>query len=147
MEFELTIESGIFTELREDFNKVLVKTLADMEEKKSKEAEITVKLGIELINDIAPDFSEHKYMADRDVVRPAFNHKISSVIQTKRQKSGKTHEHCELIWDAENRIYKIRPIDNRQTYLLNDDDSNEDDPVNDDYEYEEPEEFYAGKQG
>ncbi len=146
MEFELRIESGIFKELREDLNEVLAKTLADMEEKKSKEAETTVKLGIELVHDIAPDFSEHRYMADSDVVRPVFNSKISSVIQTKQQKSGKIRERCELIWDAEEGIYKIRPIDNRQTYLLNDDDSNEDDPV-DDYEYEEPEEFYAGKQG
>ena len=129
----LTLESELFNEMKEDFNLILQKTLMNMENKKSEQAELTMKLKISLTNDTVPDFSEVKYNAEREIVRPTFSHKISSVMQIKCEKSGKIIGDYELVWDKEIGRYVMRTIDNGQMTMF------EGEEVPDDvYDYEEP---------
>ena len=114
----LTLESEIFNELKENFNAVLQKTLINMESKESEQAELTMKLKISLTNDTAPDFSEVKYRAEREIIRPTFTHKISSVMQTKCEKSGEVIGDYELVWDKDGGKYIMRPIDNGQMTMF-----------------------------
>lgn len=140
----LTIESEAFAALRLDFNQVLQKTLANMERKESEQAELTLKLKISLEKGTAPDFREIRYKAERDIVRPAFTHKVSSVMQIKCEKSGILSGDYELVWDEESGDYVMRPIDNGQISLFEDREqiSSECEEVNmddiDTYDYEEP---------
>lgn len=129
----LTLESEIFNELKENFNAVLQKTLINMESKESEQAELTLKMKISLTNDTAPDFSEVKHRAEREIIRPTFTHKISSVMQTKCEKSGEVIGDYELVWDKDSGKYIMRPIDNGQMTMF------EGEEVPDDvYDYEEP---------
>jgi len=116
----LTMESEAFTALKSDFNQVLRRTLTNMERKESEQAELTLKLKISLEKDTAPDFREVRYRAERDIVRPTFTHKISSVMQIKCEKSGILSGDYELVWDADSGDYIMRPIDNGQISLLDD---------------------------
>ena len=142
----LTLESEIFNELKENFNAVLQKTLINMESKESEQAELTMKLKISLTNDTAPDFSEIKYKAEREIVRPTFTHKISSVMQTKCEKSGEVIGDYELVWDKDSGKYIMRPIDNGQmTMFKGEEEAQEVIPFDEltesmlnDYDYEEP---------
>lgn len=114
----LTMESEAFNGLKTDFNQVLRRTLTNMERKESEQAELTVKLKISLEKDTAPDFREVKYRAERDIVRPTFTHKISSVMQIKCEKSGVLSGDYELVWDEEIGDYIMRPIDDGQLSLF-----------------------------
>lgn len=140
----LTMESEAFTALKSDFNQVLRRTLENMERKESEQAELTLKLKISLEKGTAPDFSEIKYRAERDIVRPTFTHKVSSVMQIKCEKSGILSGDYELVWDEESGDYIMRPIDNGQISLFEDREqiSSECEEVNmddiDTYDYEEP---------
>lgn len=144
----LTLESEIFNELKENFNQILQKTLINMESKESEQAELTLKLKISLINDTAPDFSEVRYRAERDIIRPTFSHKISSVMQTKCEKSGEVMGDYELVWAQEKGGYVMRPIDNGQISMFKGEEEVQEvipfdelaESILDDYDYEEPEE-------
>ena len=117
-----------------------------MESKESEQAELTMKLKISLTNDTAPDFSEVKYKAEREIVRPTFTHKISSVMQTKCEKSGEVIGDYELVWDKDSGKYIMRPIDNGQmTMFKGEEEVQEAIPFDEltesmlnDYDYEEP---------
>lgn len=114
----LTMESEAFNGLKTDFNQVLRRTLTNMERKESEQAELTVKLKISLEKDTAPDFREVRHRAERDIVRPTFTHKISSVMQIKCEKSGVLSGDYELVWDEEIGDYIMRPIDDGQLSLF-----------------------------
>lgn len=114
----LTLDSTTFNDLKCDFNMVLRRTLANMERKESEQAELTVKLKISLMKELIPDYSETKYRTDREIVRPLFSHKVSSVMQTKYEKSGLLCGDYELVWDETQDDYIMRPIIDGQVSLF-----------------------------
>ena len=118
--FEVTLESEAFSTLKSDFNQVLVKTLANMKKKESEHAEITLKLTIDLAEGTAPDFenSTPDYRAERDIVKPMFSHKVSSLMKIKDEKSGVFSGDYELVWDDEKGSFIIRAINNGQMSLF-----------------------------
>lgn len=118
--FEVTPESEALSALKGDFNQVLVKTLANMKKKESEHAEITLKLTIDLTEGTAPDFenSTPDYQAERDIVKPVFLHKVSSLIKIKDEKSGVFSGDYELVWDDEKDGFIIRTINNSQMSLF-----------------------------
>lgn len=117
--FALTMESEAFAALKSDFNQVLRRTLTNMERKESEQAELTLKLKISLEKDSAPDFQQVQYQATRDIVKPTFTHKVSSVMQIKDEKSGVLGGNYELVWDKDQGDFFMRPIDNGQISLFN----------------------------
>ncbi len=117
----LTINSDTFTAMKNDFDKVLTRTLSNMLGKESDEATITLKLNISLREDEAPDFEATYPNAIRAIQKPRFDHKISSVMQIKTEESGSLKGEYELIWDKEKGDYVMRPIDNGQQSLFDDD--------------------------
>lgn len=117
----LTINSDTFTAMKNDFDKVLTRTLSNMLGKESDEATITLKLSISLREDEAPDFEATYPNAIRAIQKPRFDHKISSVMQIKTEESGSLKGEYELIWDKEKGDYVMRPIDNGQQSLFDND--------------------------
>ena len=85
---KLNIESDAFSAMKQDFDKVLRRTLANMQQKESSDATLTLKLSISLIEQDAPDFESAYANATRKVQKPRFDHKISSVMQIKTEESG-----------------------------------------------------------
>jgi hypothetical protein len=127
--FALSIDNEAFSSMKSDFNQVLKKTLSNMEKRETEVAEMTIKLKITLFRGETTDFSAISYGKKRDIVIPAFTHKVSSVMQIKDEKSGIFSGNFELVWDEETSDYIIKVIPNGQRTLFDcdDEDENEED--------------------
>lgn len=129
-EYALTLDSDAFNSLKTDFNQILRRTLSTMLQKEGEKAELKMSLKITLTEGTAPDLDERKYEAERGVIIPKFEHKISSVMQYKDEKSGFVGgAEYELVWDKEKSDYVMRPIKDAQITLF-------DGPEDLNYEYE-----------
>jgi len=131
--YPLTLSSDAFNALKSDFDQMLRQILLSMESKEAEEGSITVKLGISLMRDQIPDLSISAYDAQRDIIKPKFDHKITSTIQYKSEKSGTLSGNYELVWDKSINEWTMRPIDNGQTSLFDkkEQTANNNDPEND----------------
>ena len=108
-----TLDAEAFTSLRNDFYRMLIHTVRDMMMKSSDTATVSLKLDIGLlrttmVDDGAPD-------GVRDVIKPVFEHKVSSVMQTKTEEKGKADGSYELSWDSVLNEYAIKVITEGQT--------------------------------
>ena len=116
----MTIASGAFEKMRGDFDKVLQGTLRNMEQKESSYAEIGVKLKITLIRS---EVSDGSYMT-REILKPRFEHKVTSVMNIKDEEKGFFLGECELVWDEESDTYIAVPL-SRQISILPETDEEE----------------------
>ena len=116
--YKLNIDGEAFTSMREDFNKILKKTLGNMEEKASNNAELTIKLKIELVPSFVPPAQSDQ--EGRAILKPKFEHKISSVMNTKFEEAGSTKGDYELVWDENLQDYIAKPIGYTQTSIFDD---------------------------
>lgn len=121
--WELSLDGDTFNAMKTDFNLMLRRTLSTMERKESEQAEITIKLKINLTKDQTQDLDILAYDAKRDIIRPKFDHKVSSVMQYKDEASGTLGGNYELIWDKEHGDYVMREITNGQTSLFDNEDA------------------------
>ena len=128
----LTLDSTAFSKMKEDFNSILKKTLGNMQVKDSREATLTLKLNISLTDAEAPDFSVPYENAMRNIKKPRFDHKISSVMQIKNEESGSLKGEYELIWDEELGDWIMKPIDNGQFTIFDYEDADYKDVSEDD---------------
>lgn len=110
----LNINSSVFDSMKNDFNSVLKKTLGNMRSKQGEAAEISLKLKITLEEDNVPDLYSEDGNGRRDIVKPIFNHKVSSVMQIKEEESGSMKGNYELVYDKEKDDFIMRPIDDGQ---------------------------------
>ncbi len=131
--YPLTLESDAFNALKSDFNQLLRKTLSTMIHKEGEKAELKLSLKITLTQGETRDLQEPRYEAQREYILPKFEHKISTVMQYKDEKSGFVGgEEYELVWDKDKRDYVMKSIKDNQMNLFEYDD-------HDDYEYEDNE--------
>jgi hypothetical protein len=89
-----------------------------MENKESEQAELTVKLKISLMKEQAPNFDSLIPGAQREVIKPKFDHKVSSVMQIKDEKTGTLSGNYELVWDGELGQYVMREIKDPQLSIF-----------------------------
>jgi hypothetical protein len=110
----LTLNSDAFNALKNDFNQMLRATLSSMEQKEAEEGTITLKLGISLQKDYVADPAIVTYEAQREIIRPKFDHKVTATIQYKSEKTGTLSGDYELVWDRDINEWVMRPITNGQ---------------------------------
>lgn len=118
---KLNINSNAFESMKADFDKVLKRTLVNMQNKESDEATLTLKLSISLTEMEVPDFESASPNAMRKIHNPRFDHKVSSVMQIKTEESGHLKGEYELVWDEEAQDFVMKPIDDGQRTLFDDD--------------------------
>lgn len=107
---KLNINSNAFENLKADFDKVLRRTLGNMQIKESDEATLTLKLSIKLTEMEVPDFDAAYPNAMRKIHKPRFDHKVSSVMQIKTEESGHLKGEYELVWDEEAQDFVMKPM-------------------------------------
>lgn len=112
-DLDLSLNGETFASLKSDFDAILERTLGNMTMKGADEATITIKLGVSLTKTTVPSGG-----ALRDVTKPTFKHDISSVMQVKDKMSGQLSGNMELVWDADLQQYVLRPIDDGQTSMF-----------------------------
>ena len=115
---ELNINSSAFENMKADFDAVLKRTLSNMQQKGSNDAALTLKLNISLEENEVRDFDSPEPNAYRKVYKPGFDHKISSVMQIKTEKSGSFNGEYELVWDPDLEDFVMKPIDNGQPSIF-----------------------------
>ena len=113
----LSLNNDTFWELKSDFDSILMKTLANMQEKNASEAAITLKLGISLIRETVKDVTCPE---GKVVVRPSFKHDISSVMQIKAKLSGAMFGEDQLVYDPDTDEYVLKPIEDGQISFFGD---------------------------
>lgn len=114
-DINLSLNGDAFTILKEQFDKVLNRTIGNMQMKGAEDAVITLKLSVGL-------GKERRTTPDGviDATIPKFKHDISSVMQVKDKVSGELVGDYELVWDEETQKYVMRRIDDGQTTMFDD---------------------------
>lgn len=120
----LTMNSDTFAAFRNDFDKLLARTICNMEMKGTVEATITCKFCISLEKQQTRDFRSNGYDGCRDIINPTIKHDITSVMQVKDKVSGKFHGDYEMVFDRDTNRYLIRKVQDGQLDVF-DDDGNE----------------------
>lgn len=113
-EVELSLNSDTFGKFKKDFDAILKQTIKNMEDEQIMKGELSVKLSIELTEDMAPDFEARYPDAKRHIIVPAFQHEMKSVLKREIKKYGVMDGYYELVWDEETQDYTMRPVDNGQ---------------------------------
>jgi len=116
---ELSIEGVAFDGLRADFDKIIKRTIANMQRRESSKADITVKLTINLEDVSVPDY-EGPQGATRMAKTPKFDYKVSSAMQSKDEESGNLKGNYELRWNEDLQDYVMVRIDNGQMDMFRD---------------------------
>lgn len=134
--YEITLESDAFNAMKSDFNQLLRKTLSTMLQKEGEKAELKLSLKITLAQGETRDYEEVRYEAQREVIYPKFEHKISTVMQYKDELSGFVGgAEYELVWEKGKGQYVMRPIKDGQIDIF--ECSKQDDEEFDYSDYEE----------
>ncbi len=133
---ELSLGSGTFAVLEEQFNSVLNKTLGNMEMKGADTATVRLKLDIELDKE-----SRDTGDGFKDFTLPKFKHSISSVMQVKDKASGELTGDYAMEFDPDTKQYILKKIDDGQQDLFEQED------VVHDAEFEEVPELPEGTKG
>lgn len=120
-ERDLNLDGNTFDAMKNDFNDILKKTLSSMESKESHNAEITLKMKISFQNITVPDFTKEDKDALKTVTTPQFEHKVSTVLRFKGERSGTLSGRNELVFDAERGEYIMREIPDSQMNLFESD--------------------------
>lgn len=123
--YKLNISSEAFKSMRDDFDRLLKKTLFNMNDKGSNTAELTVKLRVDLVpqQTVSEDGEGRKV---RDYLNPKFTHKINSVMTTKLEESGAFTGEYELVYDADLQDYVAKPVGAQQASFFDTEDDNND---------------------
>lgn len=110
----VTIEGESFMQMRADANVVLQKLLKNMVEKETNEGSLTIKVDVNLVPEWVPIPIEKRIIGgpeSRMVLRPRFEHKISSTMQIKDNANGEyTSELMELVFDEFTGQYILTPV-------------------------------------
>ena len=109
----LSLDTDTFSVLKEQFDRVLNKTLGNMEMKGANTATITMKLDIELDKD-----SRDTGNGFKEFTLPKFKHTINSVMQVKDKASGELTGDYALVFDADSGQYVLQKIDDGQENLF-----------------------------
>lgn len=108
------IESGCFAQMRADTNKVLQKLLNNMVEKSTNEGSVAIKIDITLQPEYVPIPVEERPFDSgetRMILKPQFEHKISSTMQIKGEAKGRySSDMMELVYDQNTDQYILTPV-------------------------------------
>lgn len=122
---ELKIEAETFDKIRNDINIVLQRTLGTMKEKDSMEGKVTIALDIKLIQEDICNFDPEIEGETRRILKPKFDHKVSSVLNIKSEKKGNIEPEMALEWDEESLSWVLKYVNNTEQRSMFDTDFQE----------------------
>lgn len=133
-EFEkrLDFDSDTFEEMKRDMNFVLQRLIGNMQEKGSDEGSMTLKIDVTMVKEFIPNYDPDIKGETREVSKPQFKHKVTSVVKINDEKSGSLNNEMELVMDEDTGVFKLVPICNTSQRSIFDSDFQTDDGVSDD---------------
>lgn len=138
-EMVLSLDGETFRRLKTDFDGILNRTIGNMQMKGASDASITLKLDISITKGIINIDG-----VNRDYNKPSFKHQINSVLQIKDKATGQLAGEIVLEWDDDAEKFVVRPVDDGQASLFDDDEyeTSDDDDVIDAKALPAPEQDY-----
>lgn len=123
-EFEkrLDFDSDTFEEMKRDMNFVLQRLIGNMQEKGSDEGSMTLKIDVTMVKEFIPNYSPDIKGESREISKPQFKHKVTSVVKINDEKSGTLNNEMELVMDEETGVFKLVPICNTEQRSIFDSD-------------------------
>jgi len=122
---ELRIEAETFDEMRKNINIALQRMLKTMEEKNSMDGKIGVSIDIKLVQDFIPNYDQKIEGDTREILKPKFEHKVTSTINIKNEEKGTTNPEMAMIWDDEKMEYVLTHVNNTEQRSMFDTDIQE----------------------
>lgn len=122
---ELRIEADTFERLRRDANIVLQRALGTMKEKGSAEGKMTISIDIKLIPEVIPNYDPEIEGETRKILKPKFEHKVTSAINIKSEEKGGTNPEMAMVWDDDRQEYVLTYVNNTEQRSLFDTDFQE----------------------
>lgn len=114
---DISIDSEVFSQMRESFDRILEHLLVKMEERQEEQGEITLKLKVELRHTEVDNFNPAIATETREATVPYFSHIIQSVVQEKHQIKGCCENNCEVVWDPVAGSYALVPLEEAQVSM------------------------------
>lgn len=109
---ELMIEADTFEKLRRDTNIVLQKALGTMKDKGSMDGKVSIALDIKMVSEYIPNFDPEVEGETRQILKPKFEHKVTSAINIKNEEKGGINPEMAMVWDEDTQSYVLRYINN-----------------------------------
>lgn len=120
--YTLSLNGETFNNLKMDFEQMLQNLLTEMKKRGSQDGSLTIKLNVTLTPGQARDYDSAADGAMRDITKPLFAHKMSTVMQLKNERSGQNGGNFELVWDEASGEWVMKEIDNGQTSIFDHED-------------------------
>ena len=98
---ELRIEADTFEKMRRDADIVLQRALGTMKEKESMEGKVTITIDIKLVPDFIPNYDPQVKGETRKILKPKFDHKVTSAINIKNEEKGSVNPEMAMVWDEQ----------------------------------------------
>ena len=122
---ELRIEADTFEKLRRDANIVLQRALGTMKEKESMEGKVSITVDIKLVQEYIPNFDPNIEGETRKILKPKFEHKVTSAINIKNEEKGSTNPERAMVWDEDKQEYVLTYVNNTEQRSMFDSDFQE----------------------
>ena len=122
---ELRIEADTFEKLRRDADIVLQRALGTMKEKESMEGKVTITIDIKLVHDFIPNYDPQVKGETRKILKPKFDHKVTSAINIKNEEKGSVNPEMAMVWDEQKQEYVLTYVNNTEQRSIFDTDFQE----------------------
>ena len=122
---ELRIEADTFDKLRRDTDIVLQRALGTMKEKESMDGKVTITIDIKLIPEFIPNFDPEVKGGTRKILKPKFDHKVTSAINIKNEEKGSVNPEMAMVWDEDKQEYVLTYVNNTEQRSIFDSDFQE----------------------
>lgn len=122
---ELRIEADTFEKLRRDANIVLQKALGTMKDKGSAEGKVSIALDIKLVREFIPNYDPEIEGETREILKPKFEHKVTSAINIKNEEKGGVNPEMAMVWDDDKQEYVLTYVNNTEQRSMFDSDFQE----------------------
>ena len=122
---ELRIESDTFEKLRRDADIVLQRALGTMNEKESMEGKVTITIDIKLVPDFIPNYDPQVKGETRKILKPKFDHKVTSAINIKNEEKGSVNPEMAMVLDEQKQEYVLTYVNNTEQRSIFDTDFQE----------------------
>lgn len=122
---ELRIEAETFDKLRRDADIVLQRALGTMKEKESMDGKVTITIDIKLVPEFIPNFDPEVQGETRKILKPKFDHKVTSAINIKNEEKGSVNPEMAMVWDEDKQEYVLTYVNNTEQRSIFDTDFQE----------------------
>lgn len=122
---ELRIEADTFEKLRRDANIVLQRALGTMKEKESMDGKVTISIDIKLVREYIPNYDPNVEGESREILKPKFDHKVTSAINIKNEEKGNVNPEMAMVWDEDKQEYVLAYVNNTEQRSMFDSDFQE----------------------